>query len=200
MPTGVKNKFGDTAIRKVKQNRDRTGDRRPKVVKVRFIKTATGWRRNSRFVWECENNREVPAGLRIYHKDFDTLNDDPANLVAMTCGQWMRYCVENGRGPKEENRKKGIAKFNSAVAAVKRQVGFVEKAWYWVDDGSREIDNRPYRRRRSLLRSREIEAPRNGQIKGLLPQNVCIMRGSELEDDDQRKHYRKVGNQPVNKS
>lgn len=111
MPTGVNNKFGDTTIRRRKQSRDRTGGRRPKYVRVRFVKVAGGWRRNAKFVWECHNNCEVPRGQRIYHLDFDTLNDTPENLVAMTPGQWLQHCQKNGRTFKEDRRKEAVRKF-----------------------------------------------------------------------------------------
>lgn len=57
-----------------------------KGVKRAFVKIAEPnvWRERAKVVWERENGMPVPRGLVVHHKDRDSLNDDPSNLVALT--------------------------------------------------------------------------------------------------------------------
>ena len=45
----------------------------------RYVYTGKGWRAQCRWLWEAANGRQ-PAGHRIHHRDFDSLNDRPENL------------------------------------------------------------------------------------------------------------------------
>lgn len=53
--------------------------------------TRKGYHRNNRTgifehveVWERHHGQSVPEGLQIHHIDGDKLNNDPANLIALT--------------------------------------------------------------------------------------------------------------------
>lgn len=48
------------------------------------------WRERAKVVWERANGRAVPRGYVIHHKDRDSLNDDPGNLVALTRSEHAR--------------------------------------------------------------------------------------------------------------
>ena len=75
--------------------------------------TAKGYRRNNRTgrfehveVWERHHGQSVPDGYQIHHLDGNKLNNDPANLLAVTptdhkrlhsgCelreGEWFKPC------------------------------------------------------------------------------------------------------------
>lgn len=62
--------------------RHRSREKQPRA----FVKVAepNTWRERAIVVWERANDRPVPAGHVIHHKDRNPLNDDPTNLEAMT--------------------------------------------------------------------------------------------------------------------
>lgn len=53
-------------------------------VQYRFIRVTIGnWISHSRYVWE-QANGPIPAGMCVWHKDYDTLNDELGNLEMIT--------------------------------------------------------------------------------------------------------------------
>jgi hypothetical protein len=42
------------------------------------------WRKRAVVVWERENGRALARGMVVHHRDRDSLNDAPENLVALT--------------------------------------------------------------------------------------------------------------------
>lgn len=201
MPSGKTKSVGETVIRRRRQ-RDSQGKIRG-VLKVRFVKLPSGkWKRFARHLWESING-PLPAGHRVYHLDFDNLNDDPDNLAAMTPGQWINYCHEQDPKMSAENRRGekrlgAMRKFNSTVAAVRRQFEFLPLYWYLVDDAAKQVVNEPYRRRSDLCNVYGIEMTTRGRL--LKPTKYRVIRGRDLNEDDQRRHYKKIGNKPGVKS
>lgn len=57
-----------------------------KGVQRAYVKIAepNKWRERAKVVWEREHGTAVPTGLVIHHRDFNSLNDDPENLEALT--------------------------------------------------------------------------------------------------------------------
>jgi hypothetical protein len=49
-----------------------------------WVKTKTGWRKRAVVEWEKAHHRRVPKGKIIHHRDRNTVNDSPRNLVALT--------------------------------------------------------------------------------------------------------------------
>ena len=51
-----------------------------------FVKIAEPnvWRARAKVVWEREHGCRLPRGKVVHHKDRDTMNDAPENLVALT--------------------------------------------------------------------------------------------------------------------
>lgn len=62
-------------------------------IKVEGVDGSLYWKSYSRHVWE-QSNGPVPKGLIIVHLDGDTLNDDPANLAAMSRAEAFRHCEQ----------------------------------------------------------------------------------------------------------
>lgn len=54
-----------------------------------WIKTAepNQWTLRAVYVWEREHKTEVPEGCVVHHRDFNSMNDDPENLQALTRAQ-----------------------------------------------------------------------------------------------------------------
>ena len=198
---GQRAEVGQTTVRTRKQ---RTSDgRRRGSIKIRFIKMPDGtWKRFARHMWEMVNG-PLPAGHRVYHLDGDNLNDDPDNLASMTPGEWIKRCHEMDPAMSEDNRRGSrighMVKFNQTAAAVRRQLEFLPNYWYRVDDELHEVVNKPFKSRRML-------AEDNGYfgigLNGVVPKSckIKMMRGRDLNADDQRRHYKKVGNQPCVKT
>lgn len=51
-----------------------------------WVKTAEPnvWRKRAVVVWESESGRRLPRGSVVHHRDRNSLNDDPSNLVALS--------------------------------------------------------------------------------------------------------------------
>lgn len=61
------------------------------------------WRQRAQIVWEEANGRDLPEGWIVRHLDGDPLNDDPANLEALSRGAHLHRTLED---PEILQRKK----------------------------------------------------------------------------------------------
>ena len=54
-----------------------------------FVKIAepNTWRERAKVIWEEINGKRLPRGYVVHHRDRDSLNDSPENLVALTRAQ-----------------------------------------------------------------------------------------------------------------
>lgn len=59
---------------------------------------AKGIRRLHEEVWMAHNGRDIPAGYHIHHRDGNSLNNDPGNLVCLTEDEHARHHTDERRG------------------------------------------------------------------------------------------------------
>lgn len=91
-------------IGSVRIRKDKTGAKRVWVKVSADKHSSYDWRLRAVVVWEAANGK-VPNGWLVHHKDRNTLNDDLANLQAMTRSQHM-----------EEHREEHLARKRSATS------------------------------------------------------------------------------------
>jgi hypothetical protein len=123
--------------------------------RCRFIKVrmrgpkASRWMHYARWLWE-RNKGPVPSGMRVIHKDGDSLNDDPDNLEAATPGDvaflWHERDPE-GSVRNYEKCRAATAAFNRELSAIARATRYLDSRWYPVDHQERVIHNQPCRKR-----------------------------------------------------
>lgn len=126
---------------------------------ARYIKVRNDGPRGRRWIllsrWWWEKNRgPVPSGKLVIHKDGNTLNDDPKNLVLGTCG--TKLVLAHRRDPawsRDQHRRAaaGCAEFNRRNGQVNRSKNFLQSYWYPLVDELGVILNVPFRRRKRLL-------------------------------------------------
>ncbi len=74
---GQKLPFGSETIRTDKSGRPRC-----------WVKTRAGWCPRAQVVYRAKHGN-IPTGKVVHHKDGDTLNDRPGNLIALTPAEHM---------------------------------------------------------------------------------------------------------------
>lgn len=84
-------------------------------VKRAWVKVAEPnvWRERAKVVWEREHGRPIPRGRVIHHRDRDSLNDDPSNLVALTRSEHAREHLDEVKAAgfsSDESRLRAVAK------------------------------------------------------------------------------------------
>lgn len=125
----------------------------------RFVKTRMDgqsgrrWKPFARWWWE-KNRGPVPAGQLVLHKDGDTMNDDPKNLILGTCG--MKLALAHRRDPqwsREQHSRaaKACGEWNRLQGRINRATNFLKRYWYPVVDELGVILNVPFRKRKRLL-------------------------------------------------
>lgn len=62
------------------------------------------WIHYSRYVWEKTKKRKIPKGFIIYHKDGNSLNDSPENLICLPRSLHLKWiAIDN---PESEQKKR----------------------------------------------------------------------------------------------
>lgn len=102
----------------------------------------TRWMTWARWWWE--NNRgAIPPGRTIMHKNGDTLDDAPENLVLGATAD--RFYLWAARNPEESQKqhdrsRAGSARYNRERAQARRLLGQIQPSlWYLVDHDQRVI-------------------------------------------------------------
>jgi len=179
----------------IRGDRDSAGRKRfTRYIKVR----ADGlpqkrWIQYSRWWWE-KNRGPVPKGCLVLHKDGETLNDAPDNLIVGTCGMKLVLAHQRDKVWSKNQHARaaaGTAKDNRRRGRVNRFWNFLKKRWYPVVSQVSVILNVPFRRRKRVLACFGADVsryPKNGHGKksGTLVQQAiktcCVqpVRGSEF--------------------
>lgn len=179
----------------IREDRDSTGRKRL----TRYIKVqASGlpqkrWIQYSRWWWE-KNKGPVPKGQLVLHKDGDTLNDAPENLIVGGCGMKLVLAHRrNSTWSKNQHARAaaGISRDNRRRGREHRFWDFLQKYWYPVVDSVSVILNVPFRRRKRVLAcfGADISGyPKNGHGNGpetsvqkaIKSCRVQTVRGSEF--------------------
>lgn len=130
-------------------------------VEERWIKVSdTGpsqkqWKMYARWWWE-ENRGPVPPGKGVIHKNGNSMDDRPENLMVGGPGDRIRLAHLNNPEMSKRNMRtvhEGCAAWNRKQARLFRFQNIVKNCWYPVVEGRRVILNVPFRKRLGLLRS-----------------------------------------------
>lgn len=145
--------------------------------RVRMIKIADpaapkGWRwmHYARWWW-LQHRGPIPAGMRVVHRDGDTLNDDPKNYILATAGDVAYLAREWDATLDERNRRavaKALAEHNRLRARIRREFEWLPTRWYAVDLDRRLIHNVPYRGRWRLYAAHGVETTGDANGRGVL--------------------------------
>lgn len=141
-------------------------------LQVRMIKIRDGGPRSRQWVnfarWWWEHNRgPIPPGKRVAHRDGDSLNDDPANLVLCSPGDVVYLWHDRDPKGSAANYRKlrpATAKHNRLRARVRRAVAWLPTRWYAVDTQRRIVVNDPRRVKGAVLAAHfeTVRRPKNG--------------------------------------
>lgn len=122
-----------------------TAARRKQNVQIRVVKVShhggqrQRWRPFARHWWE-QNASPIPEGYQIFHKDGNSLNDDPANLVLSRADYWQHiFAACPGAAERRQKRQaSAVAKSNRNRARI--DVSRISvRSWYVVLPDSRAI-------------------------------------------------------------
>lgn len=123
------------------------------------------WKHYATWWWE-QVRGPIPAGMRVTHKDGDTLNDDPANLILATPGDviYIAHSTHPEMSRKGyETVSKVTAEMNRQRAVLRRARGYVSSMWYAVDIKRRIVYNVAYRRKYKVYRAWGV-VPRHNTV------------------------------------
>lgn len=127
---------------------------------ARMIKVAADGPRGRRWItlarhWWLHNRGPIPAGMRVVHRDGDTLNDDPGNYILCGAGD-VAYLARTWDPTLDERNACavaiGTAKCNRDRSRVRRATSYLPGYWYAVDPARRVVVNDPHRSRIALYR------------------------------------------------
>ena len=124
----------------------------------RFIKVShhgarwSRWRPFARHWWE-RNVGPIPEGYQVYHRDGDTLHDDPANYVLCRADRFKLIfaTLREASRTQKRRRSKAIAKANRRRGSIAR-AQVKESYWYLVLPESRAVVWQANRYRRGARR------------------------------------------------
>ena len=131
------------------------GDKPARHIKVRMDGPPSGrWQLYARYLWETLHG-PVPAGYRVGHKDGNTMNDDPRNVVLMkpgdVVGLWHQR-DEQGSAANFRKLRKATAQFNRDRAAQRRFYEWLPTRWYATFPAAGQVLNEPRRKRIEVLK------------------------------------------------
>lgn len=138
------------------------------VRRERFIKVSHHgkwwhrWRPFARHWWE-KHVCPIPEGYTVYHRDGDTLHDDPANYILCRADRFKLIFATRpeARRTQQRRRSKAVAKANRRRARIARSQ-IKASAWYLVLPRSHAIVWEPCR---TQLAARRLSVP--GQLTAL---------------------------------
>jgi hypothetical protein len=113
---------------------------------VRFIKVATTgtqserWQPYARVVWERQHG-PVPRGLKVIHRDGDSLNDDLSNLITGTTDDALFMAHARGVDSNSLEQRRATAESNRLRSRTKRLRGALRMRWYLEDSDRRVLWN-----------------------------------------------------------
>lgn len=179
----------------IRGDRDAAGRQRlTRYIKVRLDgPPQKRWIQYSRWWWE-KNRGSVPKGHLVLHKDGDTLNDAPSNLIVGGCAMKLVLAHQRDKAWSKSQHARaaaGTAKDNRQRGRNNRFWNFLQKHWYPVVDSIGVILNVPFRKRKRVLACFGADVsryPKNGHGKkpGTLVQEiikacrVMPVRGSDF--------------------
>ena len=139
----------------IRADRDSAGKRRfTSYIKVRLDgPPQKRWMQYSRWWWE-KNKGAVPKGQLVLHKDGDTLNDAPENLLVGGCAMKLVLAHQRDAAWSKSQHVRaaaGTGKDNRLRGKKNRFWNFLQKHWYPVVDSVSVILNVPFRRRKRVL-------------------------------------------------
>lgn len=140
---GVELPIGSFIIRKGRRSPQR-------YIKVQMTGTQRErWRAYSRVLWE-RHHGPIPEGMRVIHKDGDSLHDKIGNLILGTADDVLMFIRD--WDPELDNRNRrnvaeATARSNAERAACRRLREWLPASWYAVDHDRRLIVNVPNRTR-----------------------------------------------------
>jgi hypothetical protein len=167
--------------------------RQERLIKVSHHGTCSQrWRPYARHWWE-KHVGKIPEGYNVYHRDGDTLNDDPGNFILCRSDRFRLIFATRPDALRNQQRRraKGVATANRRRAAL-RESQLNPSAWYLVLPQSHAIVWQPCRSQRAasrlivpeqLMNSCIQDRVRITDLNGILYQpghRTCIVRGSEL--------------------
>ncbi|MDB5390869.1 MAG: hypothetical protein JWM11_6515 [Planctomycetaceae bacterium] len=122
---------------------------RKQVRQQRFIKVShhggyrNRWRPLARYWWE-QHVGQIPAGCQVFHRDGDSLNDAPENLILTREQRFAQLFAirSDARDTQRRRQSQAVAKSNRLRAQI-NATQMRLKAWYAVLPTSRVIVWRP---------------------------------------------------------
>jgi len=128
--------YGAVAVRKCKNPQG----------KLRYIKAGRGryaWLPYARWWWETHRGA-VPKGKRVIHRDGDSLNDDPSNLMLVSFGDlvylWSQRATPDELARRSRRLRAGCKKRTRETLARDRLMGVFQRTlWYAVDHKERTV-------------------------------------------------------------
>lgn len=137
-------------------------------VEVRWIKVsddgpeAARWKPYARWWWE-KNRGPVPAGMGVIHKNGDSMDDSPANLMVGTAADRIRLAHINDPEMSQRNMRtvhEGCAKWNREQGKQSRFRNIVKNAWYPAVPALKVVLNVPFRKRIGVFRAFGVDVSR----------------------------------------
>lgn len=127
------------------------------------------WIGYSRWWWE-KNRGPVPPGKLVLHKDGDSLNDDPSNLILGTSGMKLVIAHRDKQWSQDQHTRAavGCAEWNRRNGRINRSKNFLKNYWYPVVDQMSVILNIPFRKRKRVIACFGVDVsgyPLNGHGK-----------------------------------
>jgi hypothetical protein len=123
-------------------------DRQVRMIKVAFDgPVQKRWMEYARWAW-IQIYGAIPEGHRIYHRDFDTLNDRFDNLICWTPGQYLAALHKHDPAWSVRTHSSAAAactRWNVEHANARRLAGWLPSQWYAVDFTNAIIFNAPRR-------------------------------------------------------
>lgn len=149
---------------RIRKHNARTYKRMIKIAPGKWITVARNW-------WLL-NRGPIPEGMRVHHRDGDSLNDDHRNYELLSAGDVAFRAHQ--RDPEMSRRnyeclRKATALHNRERARVRRILDWLPSYWYPVDFAAREVVNEPQRTRAAVYSAYGVDVQDRVNGAGYVP-------------------------------